>query len=157
MPAEPPSPLIWSVTMTGYDPGEVREVRHAATATGRQWGLNEDVLYDLGVVVSEMATNAFFHVEGSTTIRMGLDDGGKRLYLEVEDSCPYIPVAVPADKLSLEATDGRGMALVAALTDGCGAYRAGLGKVQWWEMSLPPCSAPLDGPGGPGGVPSVFP
>lgn len=101
-------------------------LREALEAAGRtQWG-------DAGALaLSEVVTNAALHAH--TPIEVRIDVGADRLRVEVGDNNPSLPEQRQYDA---QATTGRGMALVAALTDECGVRSVGsLGKVVWFSIS----------------------
>lgn len=99
------------------------------------WGL--DPLRDSAVLVlSELLTNAGRHARVSPgreiETRFLLVDNGLRI--EVHDSSEIPPRAGEPD---LEACDGRGLLLVAAVADAWGfGDRDGPGKVVWAELGI---------------------
>jgi serine/threonine-protein kinase RsbW len=102
------------------------------------WGLSS--LEDSAVLIlSELLTNAARHARVSPgreiETRFFGAPGGVRI--EVHDASPDKPEQRTQD---LDATDGRGLALVAALADAWGVSdRLGPGKIVWAEL------APLPG------------
>ena len=74
--------------------------------------LTADTLTPLGLIVSELVTNAFKHGFGDVTVTLRSEEG--RLHLVVEDGGPGFP---PAS----ETKGGLGMRLVTALAKGKGA------------------------------------
>lgn len=92
---------------------------------------------DLVLVCSELVTNAVLHADGPCRVR--LRHLGGRVRLEVHDPSPRLPLQRAADPTS---TNGRGMALVAALADDWGVEEAQGGKCVWAEVG------PGPGPGG---------
>ncbi|AWW38273.1 ATP-binding protein [Streptomyces cadmiisoli] len=98
------------------------------------WGLadserGDDVL----LCVSELATNALLHgVPPGRQFLVFLRYDGVVLRVEVHDSGPGSPrVADEADE------GGRGLLLVAALSDKWGVRERELGKVVWCEFTRP--------------------
>jgi anti-sigma regulatory factor (Ser/Thr protein kinase) len=104
-----------------------------------EWGLGE--LAEVSeAVVSELVTNAYettirHHLP--TPIRLRLSSNGQQALIEVWDanSTPPRPLALGANGLPSEtAESGRGLFLVAALSERWSCYRLGLCKVVWAEI-----------------------
>lgn len=110
-------------------PESIGQARKFTTETLDDWGLH-DRAEDIRLCVSELATNALVHatVTGHRFL-VRLDADEEVVRLEVHDSRRQQPAArEPA------ATDvsGRGLVLVAALSDGWGVEDCGsLGKIVW--------------------------
>ncbi len=84
----------------------------------------------VALLVSEVATNALVHGQGSVRVRVRRTAGGLRV--EVHDGSPALPsrrTATPMDE------GGRGIALVEALSSGWGAERTDDGKTVWFEVA----------------------
>ncbi|MEU5774550.1 ATP-binding protein [Streptomyces venezuelae] len=110
-------------------PESVRQAREFVATVLDGWGLLARA-EDIRLCLSELATNAVVHGSGpghSFLVRLHSDDDVVRL--EVQDSCQRQPaVHEPA------ATDpsGRGLMLVASLSDGWGVEdHAPAGKIVW--------------------------
>ncbi len=100
-----------------------RLLREALTAAGR-----EEWLDDGALVVSEIVTNAVLHAH--TPIDVLVQVRADRMRVEVRDTSPWLPVPRGYDE---EASTGRGMGLIAALTTECGIESLGdEGKVVWF-------------------------
>ena len=83
---------------------------------------------------SEIVTNAVLHAH--TEITLTIEVYADRLRVEVRDASPVLPVQRNYDT---SASTGRGMALVAALTDDHGVSDAGpAGKTVWFSISSTP-------------------
>lgn len=83
------------------------------------------------LALSEVVTNAALHAH--TAIGVLIEVLADCLRVEVSDSNPMLPRPRQYDD---EATTGRGMALVAALTDACGTRSlGGQGKIVWFTLS----------------------
>ncbi|QNE77643.1 ATP-binding protein [Streptomyces finlayi] len=94
------------------------------------WGLL-DVADAAELALTELIANVVRHVPGRRcqTCILPLQAGGVRV--EVADGCPQLPSAVAGDEL---AEGGRGLLLVAAVTDGWGVEPRGSGgKTVWFE------------------------
>ncbi|NEC86288.1 ATP-binding protein [Streptomyces sp. SID12501] len=105
------------------------------------WGLadterGDDVL----LCVSELATNALVHgVPPGRQFLLFLRYDGKVLRVAVHDSGPGEPFIAERAEHADESADegGRGLLLVAALSDKWGVGERDLGKVVWCEWELP--------------------
>ena len=110
----------------------VADARQAARTWLEGHGAADDVAGRVILVVSELVTNAVRH--GGTgwvlSLRRSSDDG--KVVVRVSDTGPGAPsITLAAD----DATSGRGLALVAALSDGWGWDPSPTGgKVVWAEL-----------------------
>lgn len=101
----------------------------------RRWntGLDDDVVHTAALVISELLTNAVQHV-GAGRILLTVRLTGTVLRIEVHDSGSRLPrPGLPAEN----SESGRGLLLVASLTDRHGAEPAPTGKRCWAEIHLP--------------------
>lgn len=130
-------------TRTGYlevaaDPASVPRARSylRQIVTQRQLAAIGD---EAALLVSELVTNAITATAastGQTSIGLYVMLGQRQLTLLVWDSSPGIPERQAASEDDL---DGRGLAIVEALTTQWGYYYARRGgKVVWAELALPP-------------------
>ncbi|WP_175436402.1 SpoIIE family protein phosphatase [Streptomyces hawaiiensis] len=116
---------VWRV------PQAVGHARRFARRTLRSWGVTVD--YDAALlVVSELVTNALVHTDGK--VRMDLTLVNNRLRIAIADASPRSPVS-PAS-IGWEATGGRGILLVEALTATWGTLPVSGGKQVWAELVL---------------------
>jgi anti-sigma regulatory factor (Ser/Thr protein kinase) len=108
--------------------GQARaEVRAAILA----WDLRVDASVAV-LLTSELVTNAIRHEAGETIVLdIGCACGGLRV--DVHDTSCALPALVnaPAD-----AETGRGLMLVASLSNGWGCYRTRAGKAVYFELAL---------------------
>jgi PAS domain S-box-containing protein len=82
------------------------------------------------LAVSEVVTNAFLHAH--TAVTLSVAAVGDTLLVEVRDDDPAMPSPRGYDE---QATTGRGMSLVAAVTSGHGVRSLGdAGKVVWFTL-----------------------
>jgi len=81
------------------------------------------------VAVSELVTNSVLHAVSTTRVVVMVDE--RLVRVEVHDSDPTLPT--PCDP-GPDTVAGRGLMLVAALTDRWGSNRADDGKVVWFEL-----------------------
>ncbi|MER5646649.1 ATP-binding protein [Streptosporangium sp. NPDC002524] len=101
-----------------------------------EWGIDEQG-ETARLLVSELVTNALRHAWGP--IRLAVSCGEETLRCEVNDANPVLPRVRDIDE---DEEGGRGMYLLDVLSDRWGSERTLLGKVSWFELSVP---ARLDG------------
>ncbi|MFI1169730.1 SpoIIE family protein phosphatase [Streptomyces sp. NPDC020801] len=116
---------VWRV------PEAVRHARRFTRRTLRTWGVTEDADAVL-LVVSELVTNALVHTDGQ--VRLDLTLLNRRLRIAVADGSPRTPVKPTS--IGWEATGGRGILLVEAVSATWGTLPVGGGKQVWSEMML---------------------
>ncbi|MEU1852428.1 SpoIIE family protein phosphatase [Streptomyces sp. NPDC019990] len=112
------------------DPAAVAETRKDACRQLSEWGL-DDAVFVTELVVSELVTNAIRHGRPPIELRLIYD---RTLICEVSDgstTAPHLRRARTFDE------GGRGLLLVAQLTQGWGTRQVTNGKVIWAEQSLP--------------------
>ncbi|MFC5213513.1 SpoIIE family protein phosphatase [Streptomyces coerulescens] len=112
------------------DPAVVSRSRAAVTAQLAEWGL-EDLTFTTELIASELVTNAIRHATGPVQLRLLRD---RALICEVSDGSGTSPRLRRA-----QSTDegGRGLFLVAQLTERWGTRYTPDGKVIWTEQPLP--------------------
>ncbi|MDH6553505.1 PAS domain S-box-containing protein [Streptomyces sp. SAI-041] len=113
------------------DPAHVAATRQAATDQLAAWGL-EETSFVTELVVSELVTNAIRYGEPPIQLRLIRD---RTLICEVSDgssTSPHLRRAHAFDE------GGRGLLLVAQLTQRWGSRQTGGGKTIWAEQSLEP-------------------
>lgn len=115
---------VWRV------PEAVRHARRFTRRTLRTWGVSRDSLDAALLVVSELVTNALVHTGGP--VRLDLSLVNHRLRLAVADSSPRSPVK-PAS-IGWEATGGRGILLVGAVSEAWGTIPVSGGKQVWADL-----------------------
>jgi anti-sigma regulatory factor (Ser/Thr protein kinase) len=106
-----------------------REARHFVTANLDRWGWNRRV-GDLLTVASELATNAVIHAQSDFVLT--LTRGADRLRIAVTDQSPLLPAPRQARRSE---PNGRGLLLVAALSDAWGTDVTPSGKTVWAEVA----------------------
>ncbi|WP_051774161.1 SpoIIE family protein phosphatase [Streptomyces sp. NRRL S-237] len=113
------------------EPTAAARARHLTQATLSRWGL-EEAAFTAELVVSELVTNAYRYGGGTpVTLRIIRDRG---LICEVSDSsntAPHLRRARTTDE------GGRGLFLVAQLTERWGTRYTRDGKTVWTEFPLP--------------------
>ncbi|MCF1595740.1 ATP-binding protein, partial [Streptomyces muensis] len=121
----------WSVP---YDPSAVAQTRKDALAQLEAWGL-EDAAFVTELVVSELVTNAIRHAEPPIQLRLIHLTHDTSLICEVSDggtTAPHLRRARTYDE------GGRGLLLVAQLTQRWGTRQTSKGKTIWAEQRLAP-------------------
>lgn len=117
---------VWRV------PEAVGHARRFTRRTLRSWGVpavNRDAAL---LIVSELVTNALVHTDGRVRLDLTLLDN--RLRVAVADASARTP-AKPTS-ISWEATGGRGILLVEAMSDTWGTVPVSGGKQVWAEVGL---------------------
>ena len=92
-----------------------------------------EVVETVELLISELATNCVLHAETEFTVRLSRTHDSLRI--EVSDQgCGELEVLVP------ESTDphGRGLQIVAALSEAWGVKPSGVGKTVWFALSTTP-------------------
>ncbi|MEU6776080.1 SpoIIE family protein phosphatase [Streptomyces sp. NPDC046759] len=115
---------VWRV------PEAVRHARRFTRRTLRTWGVSPDTLETALLVVSELVTNALVHTGGQ--VRLDLSLVNHRLRLAVADASPRSPVKPTS--IGWEATGGRGILLVEAVSAAWGTLPVSGGKQVWADL-----------------------
>ncbi|MEU4096614.1 SpoIIE family protein phosphatase [Streptomyces sp. NPDC026673] len=116
------------------DPAAVADARAWTDRLLTDWKL-EELAFTTTLVVSELVTNAIRYSTGPIRLRLIRD---RVLVCEVSDSCsaaPHPRHAAPSDQ------DGRGLSIVAQLTDAQGTRYTETGKTVWAEQIITPPAA----------------
>jgi anti-sigma regulatory factor (Ser/Thr protein kinase) len=124
-------------------PSRIGQVRRIVSAQLRYWHL--DPLIDRAALgVTELLTNVHRHAQPDKTCTVEIELLLDRLMVSVRDHDPRLPVvedilvakdAMDADAL---ATGGRGLAMVAAVSESWGVRPDGeAGKVVWFTLPTP--------------------
>ncbi|MGW0883555.1 SpoIIE family protein phosphatase [Streptomyces sp. NPDC002671] len=115
---------VWRV------PQAVGHARRFTRRTLRAWGVSPDTLDTALLVVSELVTNALVHTDGQ--VRLDLSLVNHRLRLAVADTSPRSPVK--PTNIGWEATGGRGILLVEAVSAAWGTVPVSGGKLVWADL-----------------------
>jgi anti-sigma regulatory factor (Ser/Thr protein kinase)/PAS domain-containing protein len=115
---------VWRV------PEAVRHARRFTRRTLRAWGVPQDTMDAALLVVSELVTNALVHTGGQ--VRLDLSLVNHRLRLAVADTSPRSPVKPTS--IGWEATGGRGILLVEAVSAAWGTLPVSGGKQVWADL-----------------------
>ncbi|WP_369199039.1 ATP-binding protein [Streptomyces djakartensis] len=89
--------------------------RHAARPVLASWGLSQEQVYDLLVVISELVTNAITHALPPVVLHLHASHTGGKVQVRVDDGGPQ---PTPASWAAHRPDDehGRGTLIVTALT-----------------------------------------
>ncbi|MFE5032537.1 SpoIIE family protein phosphatase [Streptomyces sp. NPDC056683] len=117
---------VWRV------PEAARHARRFSRRTLRSWGVTDEAMDAALLVVSELVTNALIHTDGPVRLDLTLVD--HRLRIAVADASPRSPVK--PTNIGWEATGGRGILLVEAVSTAWGTVPASGGKQVWAELVL---------------------
>lgn len=114
-------------------PSRIGQVRRIVSAQLRYWHL--DPLIDRAALgVTELLTNVHLHARPDKTCVVEMELLLDRLTVSVRDRDPRLPVPADVETGAL-ATCGRGLAMVAAMSESWGARPDGeSGKVVWFTL-----------------------
>ncbi|AJE85128.1 MULTISPECIES: ATP-binding protein [Streptomyces] len=102
------------------------------------WKVPEALTETAALLLSELMTNAYQHARATPgrEILTRCELSAERLRIEVSDAGDTLP---EPRTVTVEEESGRGLALVAALSDNWGAQlrSCGIGKTVWCEWALP--------------------
>lgn len=116
-------------------PSRIGQVRRIISAQLRYWHL--DPLIDQAALgVTELLTNVHRHAQPDKSCTVEIELLLERLTVSVHDHDPRMPTVRKADDSS---TSGRGLALIAAVSESWGVRRprGGAGKVVWFTLPTP--------------------
>ncbi|MGW1490535.1 ATP-binding protein [Streptomyces sp. NBC_00191] len=115
-------------------PSRIGQVRRIISAQLRYWHL--DPLIDQAALgVTELLTNVHRHAEPDKVCTVEIELLLDRLTVSVHDHDPRLPTVRDSDALD---TSGRGLALIAAVSESWGVRPKGdTGKIVWFTLSAP--------------------
>ena len=120
----------WSrVTTLAPDPTSSRAARHIVADWCISEGIIGDVVDTLLLLTAELVTNAVLH--GRSEVVLSLGRRGAHVRVGVGDENTRVPLRSAPDP---EALNGRGMALVEALSDDYGVEVSSYGKTVWFDV-----------------------
>jgi anti-sigma regulatory factor (Ser/Thr protein kinase) len=125
---------VWCVVVPHHAEG-ARRARHrlAVSLTGL---VSAAALADAVTVAAELVGNAVRHASplpgGVVRVAWRMVDGG----IEIRVTDGGAPTSPTERRVGAESPDGRGLAIVAALTSGWGVDRDGLGQCVWARMTI---------------------
>ncbi|MDT7784934.1 MAG: hypothetical protein QOF58_3353 [Pseudonocardiales bacterium] len=111
------------------NPASVGVARRFTVDTLRRWG-RDDLTTSGALLVTELVTNAILHAR--TMIQVILERREDVVRVEVRDGSPVRPAL---RNHGLDATTGRGLALVSKLAESWGVDVTGTGKVVWAQLT----------------------
>ncbi|MFJ8532039.1 ATP-binding protein [Streptomyces sp. NPDC093591] len=122
-------------------PSRIGQVRRIVSAQLRYWHL--DALIDRAALgVTELLTNVHQHAQPDKTCTVEIELLLDRLTVSVHDHDPRLPVMADAEGVDALATCGRGLAMVAAVSESWGVRPDGdAGKVVWFTLPTPVAAA----------------
>lgn len=124
--------LVARVDLSG-SPRSSGQARNATRQILNEWDVPASAIDDALVVVSELVTNAIRHAGTSSTLEMELSHSREWLRVALRDGSSAPPMPRVADPT---AEDGRGMAIMSALSDRWGIEPYDGGKRVWLEIDL---------------------
>ncbi|WP_340384237.1 ATP-binding protein [Streptomyces sp. SS7] len=115
-------------------PSRIGQVRRIVSAQLRYWHL--DPLIDRAALgVTELLTNVHLHARPDKTCVVEMELLLDRLTVSVRDHDPRLPVPADVPESGTLTTCGRGLAMVAAMSESWGARPDGeSGKVVWFTL-----------------------
>ena len=123
-------------------PSRIGQVRRILSAQLRYWHM--DPLIDRAVLgVTELLTNVHRHARSDKTCTVEIELLLDRLMVSVHDHDPRLPVVADLQDTEPLATCGRGLAMVAAVSESWGVRPDGeSGKVVWFTLPTPGSAKP---------------
>jgi anti-sigma regulatory factor (Ser/Thr protein kinase) len=121
-------PVLVTLDLAPY-PASVGVARRFTVDTLRRWG-RDDLTTSGALLVTELVTNAILHAR--TMIQVILERRDDAVRVEVRDGSPVRPAL---RNHGLDATTGRGLALVSKLAESWGVDVSGAGKVVWAQLT----------------------
>ncbi|WP_329213978.1 ATP-binding protein [Streptomyces sp. NBC_01485] len=118
-------------------PSRIGQVRRIVSAQLRYWHM--DPLIDRAALgVTELLTNVHLHAQPDKVCVVEMELLLDRLTVSVRDHDPRLPVVGEMKDAAALATCGRGLAMVAAVSESWGARPDGeSGKVVWFTLPAP--------------------
>ena len=120
----------------GADLSEVGRARSFLRTELGDRDVDDEAIYTTVLLASELVTNGVLHARTDLVVRYLLYPDCVRVEVLDGNSRMPGPVAAP-----LDATSGRGLALVQSLADNWGIERTPVGKTVWFEIPLLPIAA----------------
>jgi anti-sigma regulatory factor (Ser/Thr protein kinase) len=122
-----PEPARLALTRS---PSSVQAARRFIQGRAAAWSLPEPAVDQLVLIGSELVTNAVLHARTELTLALELRDGRVRISVTDRSQAPATLRHYRPDALT-----GRGLGVVAALSDRWGVSAAADGKVVWAELA----------------------
>ncbi|MDC2950475.1 ATP-binding protein [Streptomyces heilongjiangensis] len=118
-----------------HDAGAPRHARRAAENALRQWEVDEEVISDALLVVTELVTNAVEHALPPVILELRAPSPGSGLSIEVIDGGPA-PTEGAWAASGTPDEHGRGELIVSALTTRHGSRTVGAAAHHWATISV---------------------
>nr|WSY48812.1 ATP-binding protein [Streptomyces sp. NBC_00886] len=119
----------------------VSTLRGFAQDMAEQWGVPDEAVYALRVVVSELVTNSVLH-SGSAHVELAMHICGFTVIMQVKDSGTWMPRERSTKVRREEDEDGRGLHIVRAYATRCVVTPSQRGTEVRAEIDMP-ALAPL--------------
>jgi anti-sigma regulatory factor (Ser/Thr protein kinase) len=117
-------------------PARIGQIRRIVSAQLRYWHL--DPLIDRAALgVTELLTNVHRHAQPDKNCTVEIELQLDRLTVSVRDHDPRLPVLEDGTDVAPMATCGRGLAMVAAVSESWGVRPHDDGKVVWFTLPAP--------------------
>ena len=114
------------------DPRAVRHARHFVQSTLAAWGVDDDMIDNAALCLSELVTNAVIHTDAGCDLRVVLDRGVLTTTVRDGGSSVVVdPTHVTVDPLDVH---GRGLQLVDACSTRWGSEPDGVGMTVWFVL-----------------------
>ena len=113
------------------DRAAIRDARHQVARALRDWGVGEDVVEAVSLLLSELVTNAMLY--GRPPVQLRVRRGPSAVSLEVHDAAQTLPRRADPDE---EDEHGRGLQLVSAVAARWGTRPTVVGKAVWCTVLL---------------------
>ena len=120
----------WARIALPRSPASVGAARRFIAARTTAWSFPEPVGSQLVLIGSELVTNAVLHARSELTLTLELRDGRIRISVKDRSKAPPTLRHYQPDALT-----GRGLGVVATLSDSWGISTAADGKVVWAEVA----------------------
>uniref|UniRef100_A0AAU2UX63 ATP-binding protein n=1 Tax=Streptomyces sp. NBC_00003 TaxID=2903608 RepID=A0AAU2UX63_9ACTN len=127
------SPRTYTLSLDAA-PARIPQVRRIVAAHLRHWRL-ENIIQPVSLGVCELLSNVHRHTRGTHDCVLELRWAHGRLTASVADTDPRLPRLHGPRPF---AERGRGLALIAHLSDSWGTHTAPDGKVVWFTLSAQP-------------------
>ncbi|MFE9139698.1 ATP-binding protein [Streptomyces sp. NPDC007355] len=117
-----------------HNPLAPATARHAARPILESWGLDDEQVYDLLLVISELVTNAVVHAQPPVVLHLhATADEAGQVQVHVSDGGPQ-PTTHPGGWAAQRPEDehGRGEAIITTLTDCAGTDHDTNGLIDHW-------------------------
>jgi anti-sigma regulatory factor (Ser/Thr protein kinase) len=109
-------------------PTSVSQARRSVRATLEEWAIDEELVDEAVLCLSELVTNALMHTSGGCSVRAVLDRGVLTIAVRDGGAAQGVSVELPEDMLRVH---GRGLQIVDALASRWGSELDSVGTTVW--------------------------